>query len=346
MHEFRAGIIGCGNIGGYYDERESDSNIYTHAGMYRAVEGFTLVCASDIQVERLAEFGRFWAPVMCYQDSREMLAKEPLDILSIATPDETHHMLLLDAINNSSPRLILTEKPLAMDLASAVEINEACRKKGIQLVVDYIRRWDENHWRVREMIRSGELGPIQSVVGYYVRGLRHNGCQMVNTLQFLVGRIVSVQVLGGDNQGSFAGDPSMDLALTLENGAAAQMISLDKHGYGFSIFEIDICGMNGRVRILDGGQRFECFKTEPDSQFTNFRKLAETNLGLEKSTYGSAMKRGGEQLVSFLAGEGRSMENNALDAIDDLCVIEAAFESARQNNREIPVQRYSNQGDL
>jgi predicted dehydrogenase len=345
MREFRAAIIGCGNIGGYYDERESDGNIYTHAGMYRAVEGFTLVCASDIQVERLAEFGRFWAPVKCYQEYQEMLSNEPLDILSIATPDETHHKLLLEAIRNSSPKLIFTEKPLAMDLKSAVEVYEACREKGVQLVVDYIRRWDENHWGVREMIRNGELGPIQSVVGYYVRGLRHNGCQMVNTIQFLIGKIVSVQVLGADSQGSFAGDPSMDLALTLENGAAVQMISLDKHGYGFSIFEIDICGMNGRVRILDGGQRFECFKTEADIQFTNFRKLAETNLGLEKSTYGSAMKRGGEQLVSLLAGESKNMENKALDAIDDLCVIEAALESARQNNRVIPVQRYSSRGD-
>ncbi|MGA2331263.1 MAG: Gfo/Idh/MocA family oxidoreductase [Syntrophales bacterium] len=342
MKAYRAGIIGCGSIGGRYDERKSDNNVYTHAGMYRTVKGFELICAADVHAGRLDEFNRFWAPVKCYHDYKEMLRNEKLDILSIATPDENHHEIILDAVQYQTPRLIFTEKPLAMSLDMAIEVYKTCQSENISLVVDYIRRWDENHQRVKELLGGGGLGAIQSVTGYYVRGLRHNGCQMINTLQFLFGKIVSVQVMGDDGLGSLTGDPSMDIALKLENGTPAYMLSLDKLGYGFSIFEIDIFGGHGRLRILDGGQRFELFKTDIDPQFPNFKKLMYVDSYLKKSTYGSAMKRGGRQLISFLDGKTGTPDNTAIDAIDDLCVIEAALNSAKNDNRPIHVQRYQN----
>jgi len=54
------------------------------------------------------------------------------------------------------------------------------------------------------------------------------------------------------------------------------------------------------------------------------------------------MKRGGRQLISFLDGKTGTPDNTAIDAIDDLCVIEAALNSAKNDNRPIHVQRYQN----
>lgn len=337
---FRAGIIGCGNIGARYDERIDDGKVYTHAGMYRATEGIDLVSAIDADPVRLAEFDRYWGPVTCYQDYREMLEREQLDIVSIATPDETHHRIMLDTIRLQSPRLIFTEKPLAMNFEDALEVLECSAKRNVTIVVDYVRRWDENHQRAREMIQSGRLGAIQAVTSYYVRGIRHNGCQMINTLQFLLGRIAEVRVVETNGLGSFPSDPSLDLVLTLENGTPVHMISLDKKGYFFSIFEIDICGEGGRLRLLDGGQRFEYYEAETDLQFPNFRKLAIATCGFDMWTYGFAMKRAGAQLVSFLTGEIDCVENSVAEALDDLNVIEAALRSAEHHNRTVVVERH------
>lgn len=342
MNRYRAGIIGCGNIGGLYDEREDDGNVYTHAGMYRSVEKIDLICAADPDTARIEGFSRFWSPERCYSDHREMLKHEMLDIVSIATPDETHYEIILEVLRCQTPRIIFTEKPLAMNLALAIEAYEACQRKNIALVVDYVRRWDENHCRIKEMVSNGELGFIQSLIGYYVRGIRHNGCQMINTMQYVFGKIVCVKAMSPDNLGSFTGDPSLDIALEFESGFTGYMIALDKFDYGFSTFEIDIFGLNGRLRILNGGQNFEYYKTSIDSQFPNFKKLIRSDSSLEKSTYGAAMKGTGKQLFSFLEGKTNSLHNTAIDAIDDLCVIEAALKSAKDNNRPIPVQRYHN----
>jgi predicted dehydrogenase len=341
MNRYRAGIIGCGNIGGRYDERENDDrSIYTHAGMYRSASAIDLICAADPNTERLEAFGRFWSPVKCYRDYKKMLGDEALDIVSIATPDETHCGIILDILRIRAPRVIFTEKPLAMNMEEALMVNEACRQKSVCLIVDYVRRWDENHRRVRDMVLKGSLGTIQSVVGYYVRGFRHNGCQMINTLQFLFGTTSSVQVIGDSNAGSFAGDPSLDVALEFESGIPARVISLDKFGYGYSIFEIDIFGKNGRLRLLDGGQRIEYCRAVEDAQFPNFSKLAVSDSDLKEPTYGKALLGAGSQMVAILSGETDRLENTARDAIDDLCVIEAAFASANSDNKKIRVQRY------
>ena len=331
--------MGCGNIGGHYDERPQDNNVYTHAGMYQSTEAFSLVCAADTDTKRLDEFGRYWHVKRLYPTPEEMFKNEALDILSIATPDESHCRIILDSLKYKPPRMIFTEKPLATDLESARDVCEKCRKKNVTIVVDYIRRWDKNHQSIRQFLRQGELGPTQAIVGYYVRGLRHNGCQMINLLQFLFGKIISVQAMGDSTLGSLDGGPSINVRLTFENDTEAYMLAIDQRGYGFSIYEIDILGQNGRIRMIDGSKKIELYKAEKDSQFPNFKKLYVSKSTWERSTYGSAMIRAGDQLASFLAGKSNFLHNTALDAIDDLCVIEAALNSAKNNNRPAMVKR-------
>lgn len=340
MNRFKAGIVGCGNIGGLYDERKSNGDIYTHAGMYREIREFQLVCAADTDVRRLQDFGTYWNVPRLYADPQEMFKNETLDIISIATPDETHHRLVLDAIEHNPPRIIFTEKPLAMTLESALTIYEEAQKKSVAIVVDYIRRWDWNHQDIKRHLQEGLLGPVEAIVAYYVRGLLHNGCQMINLLQFLFGRINAVKTMGPSNGGSLQGDPTLSLWLTFDGGEQAVMIGADQKGYGFSIYELDILGRRGRLRLIDGSQRVEFYTIQEDSQFPNFRKLAPSESPWEESSYGSAMIRAGEQFVSHLQGKTRLLHNTAPEAIDDLCVIEAAFLSANNSNHQTHVKRY------
>ncbi len=337
---FKAGIVGCGNIGGQYDERSKKNGIYTHAGMYRGTKEFDLLCASDIDSKRLRDFGNYWQVDHLYDNHEEMFKNEALDIISVATPDETHCQVILDALRYHPPKIIFTEKPLANSIEQGIEVYKKCKENDVNLVVDYVRRWDENHQGVKKFIERGKLGPVQPIVGYYVRGLRHNGCQMINLIQFLFGRIIKVQVIGDSDLGSLNGDPSLNLLLTLEDGNQVHMIAIDQKGYGFSIFEIDIFGQKGRLCLCDGGQRIEFYKADSDCQFPNFRSLNKVNSPWERATYGKAMIRAGEEFVSFLIGKASFLQNTALEAIDDLLVIEAAFNSAKTNNSQITVKRF------
>jgi len=339
MKPIKAGIIGCGNIGGRYDEVSSNGATYTHAGMYTKVDGFDLVSATDSDPERIEAFHKFWNVPNFYTNHLDMLKNETLDIISIATPDDSHNRLIQDVIKYQKPKMIFTEKPFANDMESAIELYLRCQEKGVAVVVDYIRRWDKNHQEIKHFLKKGELGAIQAVTGYYVRGIRHNGCQLINLLQFLIGKIQNVQSMGPSDLGSMENDPSIDLDLTFDNGLRAAMKSVDQAGYGFSIFEIDIFGKKGRLRLVDGSQKAELFQAQPDSRFPNFKRLNRVPSPWENSTYANAMIMAGKQIAMYLQNRTSHLENTALEAVDDLCVIEAGLESARNNNSKISVKR-------
>ena len=328
----RAGLIGCGNIGALYDEGGTSANVYTHAGMYRQVAGLELVCASDVDEKRLQEFGNYWQVKRLYTDHEQMLTSESLDIVSIATPDSSHQEIIKDVLRLSPPRLIFSEKPLANSSAAAEEIQCLCLEKDVTLVVDYVRRWDENHQLLKEFVGTGGLGEMQNVVGYYVRGLKHNGCQLINLIQFLFGPITHVQALGAADCGSIPGDPSLDVRFGLQDGNAGYMMGLDKKGYSFSIYEMEIFGTKGRIRLLNGGQSISFFPIEGDPHFPNFKKISENSKPFwQQSTYGSALIHAGNELAAYLNGTRSSLENTADCAIADLRVIEAILSSGQHS---------------
>ena len=339
MKFYRAGLIGCGNIGSRYDEGRKGVEVYTHAGLYNALGAFKLACASDINKDRLKEFSRYWKVSNLYEDYRQMLQREYLDVLSIATGDDTHSRIILDALRYRPPRIIFCEKPIAADSKTAEKVFMACLKQKVELVIDYVRRWDKNHQKIKEFIDRAKLGQIFSVTGYYVRGVRHNGCQMINLIQFLFGQINKVQAVGLPGKGSFHNDQSLNLRLITKNATEINMIALDRFKYNFSIFELDIFGTKGRIRLSDGGKTIEFNKVKRDNNFANFNKLFIAKSSWSKPTYGSAMTMAGECFISFLKGEISQLENNAAGSINDLRVIEAALHSAKMNNRIVKVCR-------
>ena len=336
MKQFKAGLIGCGNIGARYDEKDTQGSIYTHAGMYRKTEGLELAAACDPDLDRLHEFGRYWGVERLYTDISRMMAEEELDLVSIATPDHTHEGIILTILETARPRLIITEKPLAERLSAAEKLVEKCKEQNIVLIVDFVRRWDKNHQEIKEYISAGKLGDIQGVCGCYVRGFRHNGCQLVNLIHYFFGPVQEVQALGSTDKGPIENDPSLSVFMTTRNGVPIQVIGLDQKGYSFSIFEMDIFGTKGRIRLLDGGQSIEFSEVQPSSLFPNFSKLALANRW-GKSTYGSALVRAGIEIHELLAGGRETGRNMAGGMLQDLKVMEAVMQSARSGNIVVQV---------
>ncbi len=324
----RAALVGCGNIGARYDEAPGFPDaVYTHAGMYSRLEDFELVCAMDADPVRLEEFGRRWGVRRLYGDLEEMLRIEWPDIVSIATPDEAHAEQVRTVIAARTSRLVFTEKPLAQDTGTAMELLRLAREAGVTIIVDYVRRFDLKHNEIREFLAKGELGAIQNVAGHYVRGLRHNGCQLINLLRFFFGKVRAVQASPFSTGGSMPGDDSLDAFLSFEGGSEAVLLGSDRQGYGFSVYELDIIGRQGRLRLSATGECLEYGRVARDERFTNFSTIAPATPPWSVGTYGKAMLRGGQEFAAILAGEARCPVNAAREAVDDLAVIEAIRES-------------------
>lgn len=70
---YRVGIVGCGRI---------DT---VHANVYQTIDATQIVVAMDPDPERRLRFDEVYHVVNLYENYREMLANEALDIVSICT---------------------------------------------------------------------------------------------------------------------------------------------------------------------------------------------------------------------------------------------------------------------
>jgi len=333
-----AAIIGCGNIASGYDEAKKDGGCYTHAGAYQRHPDIELVAAADPDPVRRAAFGRQWHVTHLYPDADTLLRGHVLDVVSVCVPDALHETVIARLLGVNRPKVIFAEKPLVLGRKAARRLLDSSRSLGTRVILNSQRRWEPGHRRVREMIRAGEIGQVTTVTAFYVKGLYHIGCTMVNTIRFLVSEVEAVQALEGSHHATLPGDPSVDAALYLRNGATATMLGVDRYGYRYSLFELDILGTCGRIRLLDNGDRIVRARVQEYAHYPGFMELRESSAELIPSNMGAAIPAGMEDIVACARGEQVALENDGEQGYYDLCVLDAIASSKARGGVRVPVE--------
>ncbi|MBM3946872.1 MAG: Gfo/Idh/MocA family oxidoreductase [SAR202 cluster bacterium] len=257
----RAAVIGCGAIGSRRSENKKMPGVLSHAEAYRLCPNTDLVALADADAAALQRAGHLWNVEHLYRDAAALLKSERPDIVSICTPDATHADILRLTFDASVPA-VLCEKPLATTLEEARALAAEAEGTGTVLAVNYQRRYDPMHRRVRDAIQSGTIGEVRHVTGWYTKGIVHNGTHLLDTLRFLCGEIVHVE--GLNPRPGPPGDSTPDAVLTFAGGFTGFV-----HGCSaeeFAVFDIDVIGSRGRVRLVEEGHAVE-FYTLGDSQY-------------------------------------------------------------------------------
>ena len=198
-----------------------------------------------------------------------MLSEQQPDIVSVCTPDGTHYDVLRTVLAAPSVRGVLAEKPLALTREQAEEVVRLAQMRGVRLAVNYVRRYAESHRRLKAFLASGGIGEVQTVGGYYTKGLLHNGTHWFDLARFFVGEIA--RVWGRDVLREGGDDPTLDAFLEFESGAAAHLQACSASAY--SVFEMDLLGTRGRVRVTDSGHVFQTYGVADSPRFSGYREL-------------------------------------------------------------------------
>lgn len=334
---YSAGIIGCGDIAGGYDERSGALGVYTHAGAYKKSGLVQVKAAADINAERLQSFARYWGIDRTFASYEELIQKGPYDIVSVCTPDRTHFEIISRLIENKAARVIFAEKPLAMSVAEATQVIQKAESAGIEIILNHQRRWEPHHLRLRDFLGSGGIGIVQSVCAYYVKGLFHIGGTTVDTIRYLIDDVDSVLALPPTDRGSLPDDPTISFVLFLKNGAKAVMLGGDQFGQKYGIFELDILGTEGRVRYLDEGHRFSFYAVEEFSHYPGFQELVakperETTTELNFAVYHVV-----EYIIGLLQSGGRDAAGSAREGLRDILILESIMDSIRKGLQIVKV---------
>jgi predicted dehydrogenase len=118
------------------------------------------------RAEELA--GKFDIPHV-FTDYREMIAHAGLNALVVATPDDTHFPITMEALDAGLH--VVCEKPLALTAAQARVMAETAAAKGVKHMTFFTLRWLPAHRYLKELLEQGYIGRcyhchIQHFIGY------------------------------------------------------------------------------------------------------------------------------------------------------------------------------------
>lgn len=186
---YRAAIIACGNIA-----RNRHLPAYRNASRVDFVAGADI--SSEIRETWHTELG---VPHM-YADAAEMLEREKPDIVSICCwPPLRPELTELAA--DAGVKLIVAEKPFAVDIAGADRMIAAAKRNGTLLIVGHQRRYHTRYTKARELMDLGAIGDIVQVSGLSgipTRGgdMLTGGTHTVDAVRFLASDSPASWVVG------------------------------------------------------------------------------------------------------------------------------------------------------
>ena len=99
--------------------------------------------------------------VDAYEDYQDLLAREDVDVVVIATPDHWHALIAIDACKANKD--IYLEKPLTFTIREGQELIKAVRSNNIVLAVGSMQRSYENFQHAVKMVQKGRIGKIEKV---------------------------------------------------------------------------------------------------------------------------------------------------------------------------------------
>ncbi len=151
----RIGIIGCGGIANG-----------KHMPGLKTVKNAEMVAFCDIIKERAEkaaeEYGVEGAKV--YEDYKELLKDESIDVVHVCTPNRSHSFISIDALE--AGKHVMCEKPMAKTYKEAKAMCEAAERTGKKLSVGYQNRQTPQNLYIKQCAENGEFGEI-----YYGKAL-------------------------------------------------------------------------------------------------------------------------------------------------------------------------------
>jgi len=273
MNKYRAVVIGCGRIGALFEGEKNRAKPASHAGAILANSRTKLVALADPDRQNRAKAKKLFPHAHYYAAAEECIRLEQPDIVCIATPSPVR-LPLVKACVQYGVRMIICEKPLALTLRDAREIQKIVDHSKLAFVLNYQRRFSRLFEKVRKDIERGVIGRIQQVSCRYSNGLFNNGGHMIDSLKYLLeDPIVSLAALDNNrNKTHPKGDINADAFLVSKNGTHIILQSFDQKE--FAIHDMIIFGEKGAIAISDFGQKAEWFPAK-NLSFAGLRALSE-----------------------------------------------------------------------
>jgi predicted dehydrogenase len=133
----------------------------THAPAFQRVPGFELVALCGPRPERSARAAGQLGISDVWTDWRSFVARDDLDLISVATPEGSHYEIAMAAIE--AGKHVISEKPLTTSVDTAAELADAAERAAVVTATVCQQRWEPQRLAAWERARAGLFGPIHLI---------------------------------------------------------------------------------------------------------------------------------------------------------------------------------------
>lgn len=337
--DVRVALVGCGRIS------------KNHLEAIGKVRGIRLVAVADSDLARARAVGDAQG-VPAFGSLEEMLAAGPSDLVTICTPSGLHPQHGIIAAK--AGRNVLTEKPMAISLAAADELVQACDAAGVQLFVVKQNRLNPAIQLLRRAVDKGRFGRLY-MANVTVRWTRpqsyydaepwrgtwefdggafmNQASHYVDLMQWLMGPAESVMAKTATQARRIEAEDSGVAVVKFRSGALGVMevsvLTYPKNLEG----SITLLGETGSVKI--GGTAVNKVEHWEFADYDDDDKLVDAAATAPPSVYGFGHVPYYENVVAALKGEGKA-DTDGRAGRKSLELILGIYESAK-TGREVPI---------
>lgn len=335
MRTYTAAIIGVGRIGfslGFDKKREQPAS---HTMALKNNKNIQLVAAADKDCEKLKNWQKYVKGGKIFSSSEELYGSIHPDIVTVAVNEDSHLEECIKAIK-ARPKLVILEKPVALNSAEAEKISACSKENGVPVMVNHERRFSADYVAAREYLP--QIGTLQTIRGELYSGLRiygeefekdgaysllHDGTHLVDIIQFILGEELAKPVVTGVYKDEKNAVRNFTASFSTPKCSEIQ-VAMSGRSRFFS-FGIDILGTEGRICVGNGYAKF--YKRQESKLYTGFYSLSkDKSVRLPKKTgYFSGMVK---NAVDFLDGNAE-LKSPLSVAIQDIKVLEEIKEQLK-----------------
>lgn len=255
----RIGLVGCGVHGNNLAQAMIRSDL------------LRLVACADPDEGAAGRAAALSSDVSVYPSIDALLASRAVDAVVIATPHDQLAPASLTAIH--ARKHVLVEKPMAMNLDQAKELECSAAKFGVNCMVGYSFRFSMGRY-VQDLLRAGAVGEIQAVSGSIGTGpmnsgwtakpecgggpLLYVGCHLIDLLFWFTGAEPAGVFAEVHRRTDTGVDETSAIQIELSNGIVAQFVVTQAAPAFF--YNLQIHGRLGSIALR--GRNFLQFEVE------------------------------------------------------------------------------------
>lgn len=293
---YTASVIGCGRIGyllGFDKKREQPAS---HTMALKANKRIKIVAGCDTDLFRIEQWSNFVKNAVPHNDVSSLIASTTTDIVVVAVNENSHLETTLSVLK-SKPRLVILEKPVALNVAEGKKIADAAKTYDVPILVNHERRFAFDYAIAKSYM--SKIGEIQSIKALLCSSLRvyspadeesgaysllHDGTHLVDIVLYFLEAVTNKNpalllrnpIISGIYQDEKDKNIVRNFSAHYKTTVCPDItISISGRSKFFN-FEIDILGTLGRIHIGNGFAEF--YERKESKLYTGFYSLEKDKL--------------------------------------------------------------------